>query len=141
MFSPNAGKYEPEKTAYLDNFQAVSCFDAMITKIGKLHRTLLIKKLNRKPFSCELYKNFKNIFRTLVLSPPFFKNKVVAIPPNPKQALRKKCPYLEFFWSVFSRIRTEYGEVLRVSPYSVRMQRNTDQNNSENGHFSRSEDH
>ena len=25
--------------------------------------------------------------------------------------LRKKYSYLEFFWSVFSRIRTEYGEM------------------------------
>ena len=24
--------------------------------------------------------------------------------------LRKKCPYSEFFWSVFSHIQTEYGE-------------------------------
>ena len=24
--------------------------------------------------------------------------------------LRKKCPYLEFFWSVFSRIWAEYGD-------------------------------
>ena len=31
------------------------------------------------------------------------------------------------FWSVFSRIRTEYGEILRISPYSVRMRENTDQ--------------
>ena len=31
-----------------------------------------------------------------------------------------------FFWSVFSRIRTEYGEN-SVSPYSVRMRENTDQ--------------
>ena len=36
-------------------------------------------------------------------------------------ALREKCPYLEYFWSVFSRIRTKYGEIhkfkltLRVS--------------------------
>ena len=28
-------------------------------------------------------------------------------------ALRKKCPYSELFWSVFSNIRTEYGEILR----------------------------
>ena len=28
--------------------------------------------------------------------------------------LRKKYPYSEFFWSVFSRIRTEYGEVYLV---------------------------
>ena len=32
-----------------------------------------------------------------------------------------------FFWSVFSCIRTEYGETLRISPYSVRMRENTDQ--------------
>ena len=52
--------------------------------------------------------------------------------------LRKKCPYAELFWSVFSRIRTEYGEILRISPYSVRMQENTDQNNSKYWHFLRS---
>ena len=48
------------------------------------------------------------------------------------------CPYSELFWSVFSRIPTEYGEILLISPYSVRMRRNTDQNNSEHGHFLRS---
>ena len=31
------------------------------------------------------------------------------------------------FWSVFSHIRTEYGEIHRISPYSVRMRENTDQ--------------
>ena len=47
---------------------------------------------------------------------------------------REKCPYAELFWSVFSRIRTEY----RISPYSARMRENTDQNNSEYRHFLRS---
>ena len=42
-------------------------------------------------------------------------------------------------WSLFSRIRPEYGEILRISPHSVRMREDTDQNNSEYGHFSRSE--
>ena len=28
--------------------------------------------------------------------------------------LSKKWPYPELFWSVFSRIRTEYGEILRI---------------------------
>ena len=42
-----------------------------------------------------------------------------------------------FFWSAFSRIRTEYGEILRISPYSARMRENTDQKNSVFGHFSR----
>ena len=35
-----------------------------------------------------------------------FQNRV-----NHWNPLRKKCPYLELFWSVFSRIRTEYGEI------------------------------
>ena len=50
--------------------------------------------------------------------------------------LREK--YSEFFWSVFSHVRTEYGEILRISPYSVRMPENTDQKNSEYEHFSQS---
>ena len=37
-------------------------------------------------------------------------------------ALRENCPYLEFSWYVFSRIRTEYGT-----------------ENSEYGHFLRSD--
>ena len=40
-----------------------------------------------------------------------------------------------FFWPVFSRIPTEYGEILRISPYSVRMWENTHQIKL---HFSRS---
>ena len=48
---------------------------------------------------------------------------------------RENCPYLELFCSAFSRIRTEYGEILRISLYSVRMQENADQNNSDAGTF------
>ena len=51
-------------------------------------------------------------------------------------SLRKKCPYAELFWSLFSRIRTEYGEIQRISPYSVQMRENVDQNNSEYWQFS-----
>ena len=55
-----------------------------------------------------------------------------------KPSQRKKCPCSELFWSAFSRIRTEYGEIRRISPYSVQMRKNEDQNNSECGHFLRS---
>ena len=49
-----------------------------------------------------------------------------------------------FFWFVFSRIRTEYGEILRISLYSIQMRENKDSmENMENtaktplfGHFS-----
>ena len=52
--------------------------------------------------------------------------------------LHKKCPYSEFFLSVIPRIWTDYGEILRISRYSVRMWQNMDLKNSEYGHFSRS---
>ena len=49
-----------------------------------------------------------------------------------------KYPYSELFWSVFSRILTEYGEIRSISLYLVQMGENTDRNNSEYGNFSRS---
>ena len=33
--------------------------------------------------------------------------------------LREKCPYSKLFCSVFARIRTKFGEILRISPYLV----------------------
>ena len=45
---------------------------------------------------------------------------------------------MSVFWSVFSFIRTKYGEILIISPYSVQMHENKGQKNSEYGHFSRS---
>ena len=53
-----------------------------------------------------------------------------------EETLPEKCSYSELLWSAFSRIWTECGEILRISPYSVRMRENADQNNSEYGHFS-----
>ena len=38
-------------------------------------------------------------------------------------SLREKCPYLKLFWSPYSRIRTEYDEILRISPYWVLMRK------------------
>ena len=53
--------------------------------------------------------------------------------------MRNKWSYSELFWFVFSRIRTEYEEIRIISSYSVQMRKITDQNNSEYGHFSRSD--
>ena len=55
------------------------------------------------------------------------------------QTLRKNYWYSELFWSVFSRIWTDYGEIRSISLYSVQMRDIADQNNSEHGHFLRSE--
>ena len=59
-----------------------------------------------------------------------------------RDVLREKCPNTEFFLSVFSCIQIEYGDLLRKSPYSVRMQENTDQKKLciVFGHFSRSDE-
>ena len=54
-----------------------------------------------------------------------------------KVSLREKCPYSEFFWSIFSHIWIEYGKIRSISPYSVQMREKTDQKNSECGYFSR----
>ena len=43
--------------------------------------------------------------------------------------LREKCTYEEFFWSVFSGIRTEYGDL------RSKIQKNTNQKISEKGQF------
>ena len=51
----------------------------------------------------------------------------------------KKRPHSELFWSAFSRIRTEFGEVRSISPYSAQMLEDVDQIDSEYGHFLRSE--
>ena len=32
-----------------------------------------------------------------------------------KHSLRKKCPYADLFWSVFSRIWTQYGDIRKIS--------------------------
>ena len=47
--------------------------------------------------------------------------------------LREKCPYSKLFWSAFSGIRTEYGEILfnpNTGKYGA--------DNPEYGHFLRS---
>ena len=54
-----------------------------------------------------------------------------------KTTLRKKSPYLELFWSVFSGIWTEFGETGSICLHPVRTRGNTDQSNSEYGHLPR----
>ena len=52
--------------------------------------------------------------------------------------LCKTCPYSELFWSLFSGIRTEYGDIRNISTYSARMWENAGQYNSKQRHFLRS---
>ena len=48
-----------------------------------------------------------------------------------------KCPYSEFFWSVFSRIGAGYGEMRGISPYSDWMRGKAVQEGLQCWHFSR----
>ena len=53
--------------------------------------------------------------------------------------LCEKFPYSELFRFVFSFFRTEYGDLLCKSPYSILIWENTDQKNAEYGHFLRND--
>ena len=55
------------------------------------------------------------------------------------QTLREKWPNIDYFCSVFSCIRTEYGDLRRKSPYPVEYRKIQTRNHSVFGHFSRSE--
>ena len=52
--------------------------------------------------------------------------------------LHEKCLYSDFFWSAFSRIRIEHGDLLCKFSYLDRIRENTDQKNSEFEHLLRS---
>ena len=52
--------------------------------------------------------------------------------------MREKCPYSELFWSTFSRIWTEYGEIRSISVFRPNAG-NANQNKYEYGHFLRSD--
>ena len=80
-------------------------------------------------FSCDICKILKNICVQLLMQ-------------KIKQGTRhcvKSVKILSFFWSAFSCIRTEYGDLLRKSSYSVRIQENTDQKDYAFGHFTQRE--
>ena len=55
-----------------------------------------------------------------------------------QNTLHKKCLYLEFFWFIFSRIWTEYGDLgLCIQPENG----DEDQKNYEYEYFSRSDNY
>ena len=49
------------------------------------------------------------------------------IPTQRAAIYMKSVQIRSYFWSVFSRIQTEYGEIRRISSYSDRIRKNTDQ--------------
>ena len=86
-------------------------------------------------FICYTFLFLVSISKTLSLSSHLFSSLVHC---GCCFSLSEKCPYLELFWSAFLYIRTEYGKILCISPYSVRILENTDQNTSKYGYCLRS---
>ena len=98
----------------------------------------LYEELNKEILLCTIYyikssKRFERSFLTCVnIFFFYFSSYFLLFLPKCHLylPLRKNRPYSELFWSAFSRIQTEYEEIRSISPYSVRMLENSDQNNS-----------
>ena len=73
-------------------------------------------ELSKSTLNTWLVLIVKNDWEWFLQRQNYKKRKNIQEPP-----LREKCPYSEFFWSAFSRIRTENGDILRMSPFSVRI--------------------
>ena len=87
-----------------------------------VHKQTISFLKNRKRLFCNLRKF---LYCTLIIQ-------LLKLSWFSGRTLCRKCPYSKLFWSVPSHIRI-------ISPYSVRMRENTDQDNSEYGHLSRSD--
>ena len=79
------------------------------------------EKFLRKRIWEEVQLNFQGCW-----SATKFEKQTCIFLTNDQAALREKCQNTEFFCSVFSRIRTEYGDLRSKSSYSVRIRQSTD---------------
>ena len=61
--------------------------------------------------------SYETLDKDIVITKPNKGNGVVILDWKlySNTTLRKKCPYSKLFWSTFSRIRTEYGEIRSIS--------------------------
>ena len=89
VFSPNTGKYGPEITPYLDTFQAMSDLSVVCSFTGLGFSFFILFVFGNLPW--KLVSNY-HIYTAWQVS-------------------KKRI----FFWSVFSRIRTEYGIKISLS--------------------------
>ena len=90
---------------------------------GKIVFVLIARKLMQNCLSSQLQLHISSKIYSIAFTLILFEADIFS--------LREKCPYLDFLQSVFSHIRTEYGEILRISPYLVQMGKSTDQKNPE----------
>ena len=105
------------------------------------HLMTTIKYLKRE--KCPIWSFFRYVFSCLYLQWIWRNTEYLSVfCPNAGKYRPEKLRRWTLFtqcWSVFSRIRTEYGEIRSISPYSGQMRENMDRKNSEHGHVSRIE--
>ena len=94
------------------NLWSISFLHEFLFLVPIIRRNFLPYMLNQRFFLCIKKSLLRVVFQILK-----------------KITLRKKCPYSKLPWSVFSRFRTECGEIQSITPYSVRIRENADQNN------------
>ena len=90
-------------------------------------------------FSCKFWKGSRKTFSKNTSSSRLkFVSQFTALYISIIKSALCEVSFSEFFWSVFPRIWTEYGETLAISPCPVRIWEYTNQKSSEYGHFLRS---
>ena len=100
--------------------RSITC--AILNFLPSLDLKVYGEEINHANKLFEIYcKKYSKLFRYK----SFIKNnlKLTEIKPHCVKTVQIR----SIFWSVFSRIRTKYGEIRSISPYSVRMRENTDQ--------------
>ena len=83
-------------------------------------------------FQVHLWNNGSRTIPSWTIAPQTIALQLIAprtiLPPDNCHCV-KSVQIRSFFWSVFPHIRTEYGEIRSISPYSVGMRENTNQKN------------
>ena len=115
-----------------DSTHHISILVSMVWPTKTLHFILLIPHYHIKKFLHHVKAtptSSQRPWRNISILVPMVRSKKTHT--KAKKSLSVHCvksvQIRSFFWSVFSCIWTEYGEILRISPYSVRMPENTDQ--------------
>ena len=96
------------------------CRSLFFKKVTGLMPATYFKKRLRDRYSV----NFPNFFRTTLSQST---SRWLFLDSNwlLNITLREMCPNTEFFWSVFSHIRTEYREILRIFKFAQIIMLNT----------------
>ena len=105
--------------------------------IFKQSVTVLHLRWRTSIFDCNLY-NWDEIYTSLEISIWLNVNFMLVVDIMSDFTAWKVSLFGVFLVRIFSHSNWIWNDLRSISPYSVRMQENTDQKNSENGHFLRS---